>query len=168
MIPTLRTQRLTLRAPTMADFPAYAAFVTGPRTEFMGGPHDAPMAWNWFCNDVAQWSLLNLGALIVWHGDRAIGQVAICHGPNFPEPELGWFLYDPADQGHGYMTEAATALRDWGFGPRGLPTMVSYINAANASSARLAQRLGAELDPKAATPGGMTTDVWRLLPGRGT
>ena len=168
MTPTLHTQRLTLRAPTMADFPAYAAFVTGPRTMFMGGPHDAATAWNWFCNDVAQWSLLNLGALIVWHGDRAIGQVAICHGPNFPEPELGWFLYDPADQGNGFMTEAATALRDWGLGPRGLPTLVSYIDPANTASANLARRLVAERDPNAATPQGMATDVWRLRPNQGT
>ena len=132
------------------------------------GPVTKAIAWNWFCNDVAQWSLLNLGALIVWHGDRAIGQVAICHGPNFPEPELGWFLYVPADQGHGYMTEAATALRDWGFGPRGLPTMVSYIDPVNTASANLARRLGAERDQNAATPQGMATDVWRLRPNQGT
>ena len=132
----------------------------------MGGPHAAATAWNWFCNDVAQWTLLNLGALIVWLGDRSIGQVAICHGPNFPEPELGWFLYDTADQSHGYMTEAAAALRDWGFGPRGLPTMVSYIDPNNTASANLARRLGAELDPNAATPEGMATDVWRLRPSR--
>ena len=163
---TLHTQRLTLCMPTMPDFLAYAAFVTGPRTTFMGGPHDAATAWSWFCNDVAQWPLLNLGALIVCLGDRAIGTTGICHGPNFPEPELGWFLYDPADQGNGFMTEAAGALRDWGFGPRGLPTLVSYIHAANTASARLARRLGAELDAKAAPPAGLKTDVWRLMPGR--
>ena len=64
MTPTLTTPRLTLRAPTMADFPAYAAFVTGPRTTFMGGPHDAATAWAWFCNDVAQWALKDMGGLI--------------------------------------------------------------------------------------------------------
>ena len=58
MIPTLHTPRLTLRAPQMADFSAYAAFVTSDRTRFMGGPHDEATAWAWFCNDTAQWPLL--------------------------------------------------------------------------------------------------------------
>jgi hypothetical protein len=40
--PTLSTERLTLRPATMADFPAYAAFVTSDRARFMGGPHNAP------------------------------------------------------------------------------------------------------------------------------
>ncbi len=38
-IPTLVTGRLTLCPPVMADFDAYAAFVTGPRAQWMGGPH---------------------------------------------------------------------------------------------------------------------------------
>lgn len=161
MIPVLRTERLTLRAPTMADFPAYAGFVTGPRTAFMGGPHKAETAWAWFCNDVAQWTLKDMGGLIVTRADRAIGQVAVCHNPEFPEPELGWFLFDPADEGQGFATEAAAALRDWALGPRGLPTLVAYVDAENAPSRRLAERLGAALDADAATPAGMATLVYR-------
>ena len=161
MTPTLTTPRLTLRAPTMADFPAYAAFVTGPRTTFMGGPHDAATAWAWFCNDVAQWALKDMGGLIVTRDGAAIGQVAVCHNPEFPEPELGWFLFDAADEGRGYASEAAAALRDWALGPRGLPTLVAYVDAKNTSSRRLAERLGATLDPAAATPQGMATLVYR-------
>jgi len=163
--PTLTTARLVLRPATMADFPAYAAFVTGARARFMGGPHDRAKAWDWFCNDVAQWSLLNLGALIITLEGRAIGQVAVCGGPIFPEPELGWFLFDQADEGHGYATEAARAMADWALGPRGLETLVSYIDPANTASARLAERLGARRDGGAATPGGMATGVWRLHAG---
>lgn len=160
MIPTLHTARLTLRAPEMADFPAYSAFVTSGRTQFMGGPHDAATAWNWFCNDAAQWALLGMGGLTVLHDGAQIGQVALCHGPQFPEPELGWFLFD-GFEGQGLATEAAAALLGWALGPRGLKTAVSYIDAGNLPSARLAQRLGGRIDPKAATPSGMKTGVWR-------
>ena len=159
--PSLRTARLTLRPASMADFPAYAAFVTSDRATWMGGPHEATTAWAWFTNDVAQWALMNMGGLIVTHEGRAIGQVALCHNPEFPEPELGWFLFDKAHEGQGFAREAAGALRDWALGPRGLPTIVAYIDPANAPSRRLAEALGATLDPAAATPQGMATLVYR-------
>lgn len=163
--PVLTTARLVLRPAAMADFEAYAAFVTGPRARFMGGPHDRAKAWDWFCNDVAQWALLDMGALIVTLDGRAIGQVAVCGGPNFPEPELGWFLYDAADEGQGYAAEAAAAMRDWALGPRGLQTIVAYVDPENALSIRLAERLGGQRDARAATPGGMATGVWRFHAG---
>jgi RimJ/RimL family protein N-acetyltransferase len=160
--PTLHTARLVLRPATMADFPAYAAFVTSDRARFMGGPHDRAKAWDWFCNDTAQWVLLDMGALIVTHQGRAIGQVAVCHGPIFPEAELGWFLYGAADEGQGFAAEAAASLRDWALGPRGLATLVSYVDPANGASIRLAGRLGGKLDPQAATPGGLPCAVYRF------
>ena len=39
--------------------------------------------------------------------------------------------------------------------------MVSYIDPANTASARLAERLGARIDPAAATPDNEPTDAWR-------
>jgi RimJ/RimL family protein N-acetyltransferase len=160
--PTLQTARLVLRPATMADFPAYRRFVTSDRTQFMGGPHDAATAWNWFCNDMAQWALLDMGALIVTYQGRAVGQVAVCGGPIFPEPELGWFLFDAADEGQGFAFESATALRDWVLGARGLATVVSYVDGRNAGSIKLAERLGGVLDRDAATPDGMATLVYRI------
>lgn len=150
--PNLTTARLVLRPLTMADFPAYRRFVTSHRARFMGGPHDAAKAWDWFCNDTAQWVLLGMGALIVTLRGRAIGQVALCHGPIFPEPQLGWFLFDGADEGQGFATEAAAALRDWAWGHSDLATIVSYIDPANAGSIRVAERLCGVSDPDAATP----------------
>lgn len=160
--PTLQTKRLVLRLPVVADFPAYRTFVTSPRAIYMGGPHDAAKAWDWFCNDVAQWTLLGLGGLTVTLDGKAIGQVAVCQGPIFPEPELGWFLYDAAHEGQGLATEAAGAIRDWALGPRGLDTVVSYIDPANPASARLAERLGGKLDLTAATPANLPCLTYRF------
>lgn len=160
--PTLQTRRLVLRLPVITDFPAYRDFVTSPRAQWMGGPHDADKAWDWFCNDVAQWSLLGLGGLTVTLKGKPIGQVAVCHCPNFPEPELGWFLFDATHEGQGYASEAAAALRDWALGPRGLPSVVSYVDPANLASQRLAERLGGKLDLGAATPGGISCLTYRF------
>jgi RimJ/RimL family protein N-acetyltransferase len=169
MIPSFATERLLLRPATMADFPAYAAFLASERASGMGGPLPEQTAWAFFTNDVAQWALLGMGGLIVERQDQpgAIGQVAVCHGPIFPEPELGWLLYD-GHEGHGYASEAATAMRDWAFGPRGLTALVSYIDPVNERSAWLAERLGGVIDQTAATPGNAPTRVYRYSPGAWT
>jgi RimJ/RimL family protein N-acetyltransferase len=160
--PTLQTTRLVLRPLTMADFPIYRDFVTSDRTQFMSGPHDAATAWNWFSNDTAQWALLDLGALAVTCQGRAVGTVGVCGGPIFPEPELGWFLFDAADEGQGFASEAAAAMRDWALGPRGLTSIVAYVDPRNAASIRVAERLGGVLDTTAVTPDGMATSVYRI------
>jgi RimJ/RimL family protein N-acetyltransferase len=163
MIPTLQTTRLTLRPHVMDDFPAYADFVASDRAKYMGGPHDRRTAWSWFCSDIAQWHLLGFGSLAVTLPDGTfIGQVNVIQPPFFPEVELGWCVF--ADhEGQGYVTEAASALRDWAFGPRGLVTMVSYIDPNNTRSVHVAERLGATFDANAATPNNDPTGVWRYV-----
>lgn len=161
--PTLHTARLTLRMPTMEDFAAYRAFVMSDRAQYMGGPHAAQTAWDWFCNDTAQWALLGLGGLIVTprDGGPALGQVAVSHGPAMPEPQLGWFLFAGHD-GQGFATEAASAMRNWAFQDRGLETLVSYVHPANAASVKVASRLGAWIDKEAALLDNITCDVYRM------
>ncbi|HMO06725.1 MAG TPA: GNAT family N-acetyltransferase [Paracoccaceae bacterium] len=160
--PTLATARLTLRPMEPGDFPAYAALMASGRSAFMGGPFDTRAAWGLFCHDAAGWALFGFGALMVEAGGTTVGQVGINHGPLFPEPELGWMLYD-GHEGQGYATEAGRALRDWGFG-QGLPTLVSYMDPANRASAAVAERMGARLDP-AAVPQDPGDLVYRHAPG---
>jgi RimJ/RimL family protein N-acetyltransferase len=146
-IPTLRTRRLVLRQMTEADFPAYRELMGSPRATYMGGPFDEARAWGLFCHDIACWTLYGHGGLMIDVAATAecVGQVGINHGPLFPEKELGWLLYD-GFEGQGYVTEAATALRDWAFAELKLPSLVSYFDPANARSIAVAQRLGAARD----------------------
>ncbi len=149
-IPTLRTERLILRAPVIEDFPAYALLMASPRSAGMGGPFDTRAAWGRFCHDLALWRLFGHGALMADLAvtGECVGQVGINHGPLFPEKELGWLVYD-GHEGKGYATEAARNLRDWAFATLGLATLVSYIAPDNVRSAAVAERLGAVLDPTA-------------------
>lgn len=162
--PVIVTDRLVLRPHRIADFEHYAAMLAdAARARFMGGPHDRRTAWNWFCGDIAQWALFGHGSLAIdlaGPEPRYIGQVAVIQPPQFPEPELGWSLFD-GFEGRGYMTEAAHALRRWVFATCGMNSLVSYIDPANTRSAAVAARLGAAIDPEAATPGGEPTTVWR-------
>ena len=149
-IPTLRTDRLLLRAPVRDDFTDYAALMASARAVHMGGPFSQNAAWGMFCNDIAQWLLFDHGCLMLelHETGECIGQVGINHGPWFPEKELGWMLYE-GHEGRGYAFEAASAMRDWAFGQLKLPHLVSYIDPANAPSISLARRLGGVLDSTA-------------------
>lgn len=150
-IPLLKTERLVLRAMRPGDWPAYAALMGSVRARHMGGPFHARVAWGMFCADHAQWDLFGTGALMI--EERAtgmcLGQVGINQGPLFPEPELGWLVY-PGAEGRGIAQEAARAMLDWARGR--LPGLVSYVDADNVRSIRLAQRLGAMRDDAAPRP----------------
>lgn len=153
MIPTLESERLLLRAPVMQDWPAYQELMLSQRAAHMGGPFSTATAWGMFCQDVAQWTLLGHGALMMEDRESGacLGQVGINHGPLFPERELGWLVY-PQAEGKGYAFEAAEALRDWAFKMQGFETLVSYIDRDNTRSISLATRLGATLDEDATRP----------------
>ncbi|RYH09028.1 GNAT family N-acetyltransferase [Tropicimonas sp. IMCC6043] len=151
--PVLTTERLVLRAQRMEDFEPFAAMLASERAVYMGGPCSRRKAWLWFAADTGSWALRNLGG---WSVERredgaVVGQVAVNQPDFYPEVEIGWMLY-PAYLRSGYALEAATAARNWAFGPRGLDTLVSYIDPPNARSIHLAERLGAVRDDEAARP----------------
>ncbi len=151
MIPTLATDRLILRAPLRADFAPYAAFWASARSVHEGGPRDLRGAWEDFAAGFGLWAIEAIGTWSL--EDRASGAfagvVGFYHPVDFPELEIGWTVLD-GYEGRGLAYEAAMAARGWGYDERGLTTLVSYIDPANARSLRLAERMGARRDPSAA------------------
>ena len=164
--PILNTDRLTLRAPVMDDFAAYAAFLAGPRSLGVDGPLDTKGAWAYFTSDVALWSLKGVGGFMMQRqeGGAVVGLIAVNIGPLFAEPELGWMVYD-GHEGQGFATEAARAVRDWALMQPVITSLVSYVGRDNMRSRRLAERLGAVIDPNAVCPGPETL-VYRHQMGR--
>lgn len=152
MIPTLTTDRLTLRAPHLGDFPAYAEIFASSRSQYMDGPLDENEAWHGFAADIIGWHLFGYGYWTVADAsDEFLGLVGLANPPIYPEPELGWMLTARAE-GKGIAFEAATAARDFAFTTLGWSSVVSYIDPPNARSIALAERLGATPDPDAASP----------------
>lgn len=149
--PVLTTPRLTLRPYRIEDFEPVAAFLASERAQTMHGPFSREAAWAWFTNNVAQWSLYGYGGLMIEVRGRTVGQVSINSGPQFPEPELGWFLFE-GNEGQGYATEAARALREFAYESAGLETIVTYCTPENRSSIAVAERLGAIADAEAPRP----------------
>lgn len=151
--PILTTARLTLRPHRLEDFATMTPLFGSDWSRYMGPPTSEVELWRWVGSEIASWPLLGFGS---WGVDLTetgefIGQIGINQPPNFAEPELGWCVW-PDYEGKGYAHEAAQAARDWGFNTRGLTTLVSYIDAENARSIALAERLGAIRDDAAAKP----------------
>jgi RimJ/RimL family protein N-acetyltransferase len=161
-IPTLETARLILRAPRAADFPGYAAFYASERSIYEDGPLSRVASWKEFAAAAAGWVLRGHGSLTIEERAtrRYAGEVGIYHLANYPEPEIGWMVVREAE-GRGIAHEAAQALRAWAYDRLGWTTLVSYIDPANARSIRLAERLGARLDPAAVRPEGESCLVYR-------
>lgn len=149
-VPGITTTRLRLRAPRIADFPAYAEITTGGRGLHIGGPFTREEAWLDFTQMVAGWLLRGYGAWAVERlSDGALqGFVLLNHEFGDAEPELG-FLFRAGAEGKGYAFEAAQAARHFAFGILKWASVVSYVDAANDRSIRLAERLGAVRDAAA-------------------
>ncbi|MDO5606507.1 MAG: GNAT family N-acetyltransferase [Paracoccus sp. (in: a-proteobacteria)] len=153
--PVLTTERLILRAPTAADWPAWRAFSLSDRAAFVRAPdYDAQKAWRTFGTMIGQWVLRGWGEFVftLKGDDRALGMVGPWFPEGWPEPEIAWMMWDTDHGGKGLALEAARAAVAHALGPLGWDTAVSYIDPANTASIRLAERLGAVLDPDAATP----------------
>jgi RimJ/RimL family protein N-acetyltransferase len=161
-VPVVTTDRLTLRAPRIEDFDAYAAIFTSDRAVFMDGPYDHESAWLDFCEAVASWVLRGVGLYTIARTDTAevVGFLFLWQEFGDPEPEIGWVLTESAE-GKGYATEAAAAVLPMAlsqFGPGGL---VSYIDDGNVASARVAERLGGTRDLAAEARHGLGCQIWR-------
>ncbi len=152
--PVIETERLTLRAPGPQDWPVWQAFSGTERTAYIGGPYSLRDAWRGFGHAVGMWVLLGYGSFVFTRkgDDTALGMTGPWYPADWPEPELGWTVWSPENEGKGFAYEAAVAARAYAYGALGWTTAVSYIDEPNTRSIALAERLGAVHDPDAETP----------------
>jgi RimJ/RimL family protein N-acetyltransferase len=143
-IPTLTTDRLILREPREADFPAMLAFNDSPRSRFVGGPIERRWLWRGLLGNIGHWALRGYGFYSVdtLAGDF-IGRIGVIFYDGWPEPELAWSVFD-GFEGQGYAAEAALAARADYHARISPAPLISMIDVANARSEALALRLGAQ------------------------
>lgn len=156
-IPTITSDRLTLRGAQRDDFDAFADMLASDRAVYMGGPYDRNGAWRLFANTLTTWPMDGFGAWIITLSSTGafLGDVGVTYPIRFPEPEMGWTLTADAE-GKGYAFEAAQAALAWYWANTDAESIVSYIDPANLRSRALAEKLGATLDKSAALPIGET------------
>lgn len=159
-IPVIQTDRLVLREPREADFPAMLAFNDSPRSSFVGGGRDRQWVWRGLLANLGHWVLRGYGLFSVETktGDF-IGRIGMIFHDGWDEPELGWHLFD-GFEGRGYGVEAARAARDDYHARITAHPPISYIDPANPRSEALARRLGAAPERQATVFGTLIT-IWR-------
>lgn len=146
-IPVLQTARLVLRAPGVQDLPALYDFYDSPRSRFVGGPCSHEQAWRALAMEIGHWALNGYGRWTLEEkaSGAVVGMVGIFNPEGWPEPEIGWDLFN-GHEGKGYATEAGRAARAYAYEVLGLPTVISLTRLANTQSAAVAERLGAVLE----------------------
>ena len=160
-IPTVQTDRLTLRAPKMDDLAPLTAFFASERSHIVGGPLNARGSHKSMMSTFGAWALRGHG---LWHiadrvTDRFLGWVGMLFAPGWDEVELGWTVMQEAE-GKGIAFEAAVAARDFSARHLNIDGAISYIAPHNARSQALARRLGATIERKGILLG-HDVDVWR-------
>jgi len=135
----LVTKRLTLRPPTWLDAESIAAGLGNWNVARMLGPVPHPYtqgnAEEWIAGQAAD----PPGLVYTIHREQLIGVVSIDGGG--PQPRLGYWLAEPW-KGHGYMTEAATALIGHAFDTQPIWGITSSVFVDNPASLRVQEKLG--------------------------
>ncbi len=147
-IPMIETARLRLRGPKPADFEAFAAFAASSRATYIGGAVGRIHAWRNFCHLTGHW--LHRGYSMFILADRVTDAPLGSAGPWFPEgwpePEIGWSIWDQGAEGRGLAHEAALATRAYAYENLGWTTAISLILDGNVKSQALALRMGCHLE----------------------
>jgi RimJ/RimL family protein N-acetyltransferase len=166
----IETERLLLRLPRLEDAADLALAYADPETmRFIGDGSTATQKeversipfWleRWEKNGLGQFAMerregggvLGRAGFLVW--DTANWETSsFAEAGERAEVELGWMIAR-AHWGHGYATEAALALRDWGIAERGLTRLISLIRPGNERSVRVAEKIGERYEREIVTDG---------------
>ncbi|TDE99082.1 N-acetyltransferase [Occultella glacieicola] len=145
----VRTDRLSIRPATATDAPsAWAYRRLGDVARWMTTQHADKEAFTASFVDpgrLARTLMIErdgqvIGDLMLAPED-AWAQTEVAAGAKETQAELGWSM-DPAHQGHGYATEAVTALIRICFDGLGLRRVTALCFADNTPSWRLMERVG--------------------------
>jgi RimJ/RimL family protein N-acetyltransferase len=153
------TERLLLRKPRLEDAADLTVAYADPETvRYIGDGSTATEeeVEQGICFWLERWEKNGLGlfALESRESGRILGRAgflvwdtakwetsSFAEAGGRAEVELGWMVARE-HWGHGYATEAALALRDWGVAERGLTRLVSLIRPGNERSVRVAEKIG--------------------------
>ena len=147
--PTLDTERLHLRVLEQRDFEQYTAIHQDPDvTRFTARAQlDRLDTWRHLAMITGHWHLRGYG---MWGAfERASGDLVGRVGFHWPDPwpdfELGWTI-GKAWWGKGYATEAARRCLEYARLEMRRTHLISLIDPLNASSIRVAERIGETLE----------------------
>ena len=150
----LSTERLVLRPVTADDHAALLAHWTQPDVRrFLsdGAVLSAAEVAEAIEESTGHFAARGFG---IWLIELASGTGLVGTTGLRPLEESGleiFYSLAPGAWGHGYATEAARAVVEYGLGPLGLPEVLAEVDEGNAASVAVVKRLG--MTPYAVVPG---------------
>ncbi len=141
------TARLVLREFQTADCSALeGVFGDAEVMRFGPGVQDAVWVEGWIAKCLESYALRGYGpwAVVEKERERVAGYCGLFYYPNLAgsqEIEIGYRLAR-GYWGRGYATEAALAVRDFGFNVLGFSRLAALIDPGNLASIRVAVKLG--------------------------
>lgn len=143
----LETERLLLRAPRLEDAPAITELAGDARIAEMtlniAHPYPADAAENWIRSQQSpNADSLNYAFLIVQKDTQTVmGGIGIKPHSRFKRAEIGYWIGVPY-WGHGYTTEAARRIIQFGFDTLDIVRIEATFMLENSASLRIMQKVG--------------------------
>ena len=140
----LETARLSFRLWKNTDFHHFKENFSDERfAKFLGGTKSDEEAWRLMATYVGHYQLNGFGYLAIEEKDTSnfVGTVGLWKSEPWPELELGYWLVEQG-RGKGYATEAGQKCLEYAFNTLAVSSVVSYIDARNDASQKVARRLG--------------------------
>ncbi|WP_238365128.1 GNAT family N-acetyltransferase [Mesobacterium pallidum] len=160
--PRLETPRLILRGPEKSDAEHVIRFLQDPlRSEGFGHIAERGNAWRWFAMNVGHWHWHGYGYFVIETREGEVAGISGIWNPEtWPEPEVGWVVFD-GFEGRGIAFEAAFRARQWAYEELGFTTLTSNIVPGNDRSVALARRLGARYERTYVNTNMGEDELWR-------
>ena len=104
----IETERFLLRGYRPGDLATFTAFYASPRSRYVGGPMTAELACRAFMTYAGHWHVRGYGRWMVEEKatGATLGNVGLWYPDGWPEPEIGWTLFEGAE-GRGVAFETA-------------------------------------------------------------
>lgn len=146
--PALVTERLVLRELRPSDAGAVAAGAGDRQVAAfliqVPSPYPIALARRWVAHRIDWWDQgrgVTFAVTLSDDPDMLLGTVSLRRYLRDRRAELGYWLAQPA-WGHGFATEAAAAVVDYGFSGLGLARVYAQVLADNRASLRVLDKLG--------------------------
>ncbi|MEM0966236.1 MAG: GNAT family N-acetyltransferase [Verrucomicrobiota bacterium] len=150
----IETERLLLREFETADIDSLAyIFADAEVMKFSRGikSREETRAWLAKCSNNYSSFGFGLWAVVEKSGQEVIGYCGLSCFPDIcgqKEVEVGYRLAR-SRWGFGFATEAALAVREYGFNVVGLERLIALVDPDNTASIRVARKIGMEFEKEA-------------------
>ncbi len=146
----LETDRLKLREIEKTDLDTFHTILSNPETmSFYPTPYSRSDTQHFIEKNIERYESIGCGlwAIILKSGNRLIGDcgITIQNIDGVDEYEIGYHLHKNY-WGNGFATEAAKAVKRYGFNHLNLQKLCSYMAADHLSSRMVAERNGMKLE----------------------